>query len=110
MVHYGQLVAEIEEKLDQIRDDYLAEAEAVCHRLSDGRVLRLPNNYLNFLTQGLDNAEKLGKFHDICRYKSEEARCSAYELFIEISGLVKLAKPLDNDLRMLLDRHILLMM
>ena len=104
MVHYERLVGEIKAKLSQIRNDYLAESEGVCHRLDDGRVLRLPDDYLNFLTQGLDNAKKLGKFHAICRYKSEEARCSAYERFAEISGLVNIAKLLDNDLRLLLDR------
>ena len=107
MVHYERLVGEIKAKLSQIRNDYLAESEGVCHRLDDGRVLRLPDDYLNFLTQGLDNAKKLGKFHAICRYKSEEARCSAYERFAEISELVNIAKLLDNDLRLLLDRGIM---
>ena len=104
MVHYERLVGEIKEKLGKIRNDYLAEAEGVCHQLADGRVLKLPDDYWKFVLNRLDDAKRLKELLANIRYKSEEARCSAEQQFNEISGLVNLAKPLDDDLRLLLDR------
>ena len=107
MEHYGRVLREIEEKLARIRDEYLAETGGICRRYSRERVIRLPKNQREILHYKIDAPERMDKFHDQCRYKSEEAKTQARDCFTEILGLVDTAKTLGDNSRLLLDRGVM---